>query len=139
MDLGEELRQWQGLIVDESHIFHRSAVSSIYPHLQECCEEMSLLNAYSSPSDAILLSVPPIPSPKCRPGHPSLLSVELNDWEAYYSWRGLPLTSPLAFLFHWPLTLYFILQNLLPAVGKSDPVLVHNYFCLVALVTYINK
>ncbi|VDM01371.1 unnamed protein product [Schistocephalus solidus] len=106
---------WDGLISTDPY---RLDYSSTYPNPLAVREEVAYLNAYASPSEAILLSaVPPIqPS---VPGRPRLLSVDLTDWASFYAWRGLPLTSPVAFLLHWPLTIYFILNNLLRHIGED--------------------
>lgn len=35
---------------------------------------------------------------------------QLGTWKDYYEWRCIPLHSPVAFLLHWPLTLYWATQ-----------------------------
>ena len=47
----------------------------------------------------------------CKPVSPQLV-----DWRGYYEWRGFSLDSPIAILFHWPLTIYHIVTQLLPKV-----------------------
>ncbi|XP_071656346.1 zinc finger MYND domain-containing protein 15 isoform X2 [Patagioenas fasciata] len=37
-----------------------------------------------------------------------------DSWAQYYAWRGLPLSSPLAALLSYPLTLFYVLTRLLP-------------------------
>ncbi|KAL7057610.1 hypothetical protein AAHC03_016829 [Spirometra sp. Aus1] len=112
---GEELTLWDGLISTDPS---RLDLSSTHPDLIAAREEVAYLNAYMSPSEAILLSTAP-PIEPLVPGRPRLLSVDLTDWAAFYAWRGLPLTSPLAFLLHWPLTIYFIFNNLLRHIGED--------------------
>ncbi|VDN09925.1 unnamed protein product [Dibothriocephalus latus] len=106
---------WDGLISTDPSRLDSSSTS---PDLFAAREEVAYLNAYSSPSEAILLSTTPPIEPSV-PGRPRLLSVNLSDWASFYAWRGLPLTSPLALLLHWPLTVYFILNNFLRHVGED--------------------
>ncbi|GLJ30596.1 hypothetical protein SUGI_0605830 [Cryptomeria japonica] len=56
----------------------------------------------------------------------SPLATVLTNWADYYSWRCLPLDSPVALLLHWPLTMYYAfqllatrLQNILPSPGQE--------------------
>uniref|UniRef100_A0A663F359 Zinc finger MYND-type containing 15 n=1 Tax=Aquila chrysaetos chrysaetos TaxID=223781 RepID=A0A663F359_AQUCH len=37
-----------------------------------------------------------------------------GSWQQYYAWRGLPLSSPLAALLSYPLSLYYIVTSLVP-------------------------
>ncbi|GAB0201200.1 zinc finger MYND domain-containing protein 15 [Grus japonensis] len=37
-----------------------------------------------------------------------------RSWQQYYSWRGLPLSSPLAALLSYPLSLYYVITSLAP-------------------------
>ncbi|KAJ4830938.1 hypothetical protein Tsubulata_019827 [Turnera subulata] len=45
----------------------------------------------------------------CR-GPVSSISKGLTGWVDYYEWRCIPLSSPVALLLHWPLTLYRAIQ-----------------------------
>lgn len=112
-NIGDELKEYNGLIYEKELLEQGGS------RLFEENEERALLLAYVNPSDVVLLSVRPIPCPP-NPDEPSLLAVELCDWVSYYQWRGLPLTSPLAMIFHHALTMYFVLQRLFPRLGKSS-------------------
>ncbi|XP_059691200.1 LOW QUALITY PROTEIN: zinc finger MYND domain-containing protein 15 [Gavia stellata] len=37
-----------------------------------------------------------------------------GSWQQYYAWRGLPLSSPLAALLSYPLSLYYVVTSLAP-------------------------
>uniref|UniRef100_A0A5K3EPZ5 MYND-type domain-containing protein n=1 Tax=Mesocestoides corti TaxID=53468 RepID=A0A5K3EPZ5_MESCO len=109
---GDGLKEWGGLIFD-SCLVEKTGTDTTWQDFYR--EENALLRAYASPSDVIMLSVcPRISSEDLR--QTQLLTVDLSGWEAFYSWRGLSLSSPLAFLFHWPLTVYYILNKLFPVV-----------------------
>ncbi len=110
--LGDSLPEWTGLILDKCEYDEHG------PQLFSLREEDAMFKAYVHPSDVVLLSIRPT-VPPANPENPRLLSAELCDWSAYYSWRGLPLSSPVAFILHWPLSVYFVLQRLLPRLGKS--------------------
>lgn len=68
-----------------------------------------------------------LPGDMCPCREPqSSLSVVLRSWADYYSWRCLPLDSPVALLLHWPLTIYYALQliasrlqNIIPSPGHE--------------------
>ncbi|KAK3097788.1 hypothetical protein FSP39_013196 [Pinctada imbricata] len=38
-------------------------------------------------------------------------SFKVTDWESYYKYRGFDMSSPIALLLHWPLTLWYIIQH----------------------------
>ncbi|CAH8497304.1 unnamed protein product [Dicrocoelium dendriticum] len=91
--------------------------------------EDALLRAYVLPTEAVLLSIPPtihMPTPSELHTN-SLVTVWLNNWASYYIWRGLcrppdglvntswsEFSSPLAILLHWPMTVYYIVAEVLP-------------------------
>ncbi|XP_049648535.1 zinc finger MYND domain-containing protein 15 isoform X3 [Accipiter gentilis] len=54
------------------------------------------------------VSLPPAPS---EPPPPNSF---FSSWQQYYAWRGLPLSSPLAALLSYPLSLYYIVTSLVP-------------------------
>ncbi|KZS97288.1 hypothetical protein SISNIDRAFT_249165 [Sistotremastrum niveocremeum HHB9708] len=43
---------------------------------------------------------------------PESLPAFEDSWKSYYEWRRLPMSSPAAFLLHWPLSLYRMLCEL---------------------------
>lgn len=45
---------------------------------------------------------------------PDKTAGRLQDWESYYTFRGLRLDSPVAILLQWPLTLYHVINHSLP-------------------------
>ncbi|KAG0497777.1 hypothetical protein HPP92_002468 [Vanilla planifolia] len=53
-----------------------------------------------------------LPSSLCPCVEPTmhLSTNSLHSWQDYYLWRCLPLSSPVALLLHWPLTIYHCLQ-----------------------------
>uniref|UniRef100_A0A8B9N1K9 Zinc finger MYND-type containing 15 n=1 Tax=Accipiter nisus TaxID=211598 RepID=A0A8B9N1K9_9AVES len=65
------------------------------------------------------VSLPPAPSELPPPNS------FFSSWQQYYAWRGLPLSSPLAALLSYPLSLYYIVTSLVPqhckwALGGLD-------------------
>ncbi|CAL8084890.1 unnamed protein product [Calicophoron daubneyi] len=117
--------------------------SAFVPNCGPIPYEDAMLRAYVSPSDAILLSLPPFvrfPSVATGSRFPTLVSVVLRNWSEYYSWRGLgspqdqPDSSPLAILLHWPLTIYQILASVLP---KNYPQTILSVCAKRTLVVHI--
>ncbi|KAJ6521922.1 hypothetical protein DFH09DRAFT_1192039 [Mycena vulgaris] len=56
---------------------------------------------------------------------PQLAStVEIKDWDSWYSWRRIPKTSPAALLMHFPMSVYWLLVDTLhvtnPNAGSPD-------------------
>ncbi|BBN15007.1 zinc finger MYND domain-containing protein 15 [Marchantia polymorpha subsp. ruderalis] len=65
------------------------------------CDCASSVEEFATPSDWQL------PSRMCPCTDACQLSEShMMDWASYYSWRSLPLESPVALILHWPLTLY---------------------------------
>ncbi|XP_074839017.1 zinc finger MYND domain-containing protein 15 [Carettochelys insculpta] len=52
--------------------------------------------------------LPPIPL------EPPAPKTYFSSWQEYYAWRGLPLSSPLAVLLTYPLSVYYIVTQLAP-------------------------
>ncbi|XP_075345454.1 zinc finger MYND domain-containing protein 15 [Mycteria americana] len=48
------------------------------------------------------------------PPEPPPASGFFSSWQQYYAWRGLPLSSPLAALLCYPLSLYYVVTSLVP-------------------------
>lgn len=42
-----------------------------------------------------------------------------GSWQAYYTWRGLGLDSPMAVLLTYPLTVYYVITHLVPQSCKE--------------------
>ncbi|TFY74497.1 hypothetical protein EWM64_g9515 [Hericium alpestre] len=45
---------------------------------------------------------------------------QIKDWKSWYEWRGLPLESPAALLMDFPLTAYYLLNDVLKLVDQSE-------------------
>eukprot|EP00667_Euglena_gracilis_P006070 EG_transcript_6118 len=63
-----------------------------------------------------------LPAAECPPPHPVADPEEARrvvDWASYYRCRGLPLSSPVALVLHFPLTVLRVLR-LLEAMGRVD-------------------
>ncbi|XP_068780104.1 zinc finger MYND domain-containing protein 15 [Struthio camelus] len=54
------------------------------------------------------VSLPPAPPEPPEPKN------YFSSWQQYYAWRGLPLSSPLAVLLSYPLSVYHIVTQLVP-------------------------
>ncbi|VDM32877.1 unnamed protein product [Hydatigera taeniaeformis] len=80
--------------------------------------ENAILRAYVNPSDVITLALHP--QIESASSFVRLVSVDLCDWSEFYAWMGLSLSSLLALLFHWPLTIYHILNKLLPTKAEAQ-------------------
>lgn len=51
-----------------------------------------------------------LPAGSCPCKAPELSPVgQLQSWEEYYNWRGIPFHSPAALILHWPLSVYHAL------------------------------
>ncbi|XP_074991158.1 zinc finger MYND domain-containing protein 15 [Calonectris borealis] len=48
------------------------------------------------------------------PAEPPPQNSFFSSWQQYYAWRGLPLSSPLAALLSYPLSLYYVVTSLVP-------------------------
>lgn len=110
---GDGLKEWTGLIYD-SCLLEQLEPDKLFQNLQD--EENALLRAYANPSDVVSLALHPqigSTSSSVR-----LVSIDFCDWAEFYAWMNLSLSSPLALLFHWPLTIYHILNKLLPTKGN---------------------
>ncbi|KAG0611898.1 hypothetical protein M758_7G174300 [Ceratodon purpureus] len=51
----------------------------------------------------------PASSCPCTAPDFSAAAGQLQSWEEYYNWRGIPFHSPVALVLHWPLSLYHAL------------------------------
>ncbi|KAL5965419.1 Zinc finger MYND domain-containing protein 15 [Taenia solium] len=110
---GDGLKEWAGLIYDSCSL-EQLEPDKFFQNPQD--EEDALLRAYASPSDVVSLALHP-QTGSTSSSSLRLVSVNLYDWTDFYTWLNLSFSSPLALLFHWPLTIYHILNRLLPAKG----------------------
>lgn len=99
----------------------------------ECARGQSLITSKASDGEGLQAEFLKtdgswnLPGEMCPCREPqSLLSIVLSSWADYYSWRCLPLDSPVALLLHWPLTIYYALQlitsrlqNIIPSSGHE--------------------
>ena len=60
-----------------------------------------------------LLTLPPTTSALVS------LTQPLRNWKEFYSFRNIPLDSPVAVLLSYAMTLYFVLTTCLPQDGES--------------------
>lgn len=112
---GDGLKEWVGLIYDSCSL-EQLEPDELFQNILD--EENALLRAYANPSDVVSLALHPrvasAPSTSIR-----LVSINLSGWMEFYAWMNLPFSSLLALLFHWPLTIYHILNNFLPTKGDQ--------------------
>lgn len=97
---GDGLKDWRGLIYEiDSNQFNKKTFDG----------KAAFLKAYVAREFAEIFS---------NRGHSDmwkakskgLFSVDLRNWSEYYNHLKIPNSSPFAFLFHWPLTVYQILN-----------------------------
>ncbi|KAM7536222.1 hypothetical protein Aperf_G00000082843 [Anoplocephala perfoliata] len=97
---GDGLKEWHGLIYElesnksSQRIFDSDAAFLKAYVIREYAEALSIrdrLDTWKAESDG-------------------LFSVNLQNWSEYYNHLKIPNSSPFAFLFHWPLTVYHILK-----------------------------
>ncbi|CAN6448521.1 unnamed protein product [Victoria cruziana] len=82
----------------------------------ECqCEQSVALSNFLRGKDRWFLSKELCPCSEPSSELPKILST----WKEYYEWRSLPLSSPVALLLHWPLSIYYGIQ--LANRGISPP------------------